>query len=92
VLTESRYVKARSGLLDNLMEWFAEATRFKNGADGASSTKAEIQQFAEQYSVSELLRRYRALVELQENLSRNIQEALAIEVAFIEAFGPAGEK
>jgi DNA polymerase III subunit delta' len=92
VLTESRYVKARSGLLDNLMEWFAEATRFKNGADGASSTKAEIQQFAEQYSVSELLRRYRALVKLQENLSRNIQEALAVEVAFIEAFGPEGEK
>ena len=42
--------------------------------------------------VPELLKRYRALVELQENLSRNIQEALAIEVAFIEAFGPAAQK
>jgi hypothetical protein len=91
VLTESRYVKARSRLIDSLMEWFAEATRFKNGADGARSAKPETQQFAEQYSVPELLRRYRALVDLQENLSRNIQEALAIEVAFIEAFGPAEE-
>jgi DNA polymerase III subunit delta' len=88
VLTESRYVKARSGLIDSLMEWFAEATRFKNGAGGAPSANPEIQQFAEQYSVPELLRRYRALVDLQENLSRNIQEALAVEVAFIEAFGP----
>jgi len=92
VLTESRYVKARSRLIDSLMEWFAEATRFKNGADGARSAKPETQQFAEQYSVPELLRRYRALVELQENLSRNIQEALAVEVAFIEAFGPENEK
>ena len=43
------------------------------------------------YSVRELLRRYQALVGLQENLSRNIQEALAVEVAFIEAFGPEGQ-
>ena len=89
VLTESRYVKARSKLIDSLMEWFAEAIRFKNAAQGASS---EIQHFAKRYSIAELLRRYRALVDLQENLSRNIQEALAIEVAFIEAFGPAEEK
>ncbi|MBV8278889.1 MAG: hypothetical protein JO170_27010 [Verrucomicrobia bacterium] len=92
VLTESRYVKARSRLIDCLMEWFAEATRFQSGAQDASSAKPEIRQFAEQNSVPELLRRYRALVGLQENLSRNIQEALAIEVAFIEAFGPASDK
>jgi DNA polymerase-3 subunit delta' len=90
VLTESRYVKARSTLIDRLMEWFAEAIRFKNSADGAVTT--ELQQFAKQYSIPELLKRYRALVELQENLSRNIQEALAVEVAFIEAFGPAAEQ
>jgi DNA polymerase III subunit delta' len=90
VLTESRYVKARSTLIDRLMEWLAEAIRFKNNADG--SVTAELQQFAKQYSIPELLKRYRALVELQENLSRNIQEAMAVEVAFIEAFGPAVEK
>jgi DNA polymerase III subunit delta' len=88
VLTESRYVKARSRLVDRLMDWFAEAVRFKNGAASTSHHAADIQKFAEKYSVAELLRRYRAFVDLQENLSRNIQEALAIEVAFIEAFGP----
>jgi DNA polymerase III subunit delta' len=92
VLTESRYVKARSTLIDRLMEWFAGAVRFKSTAEGGSSVAAELQQFAKQYSIPELLKRYRALVELQENLSRNIQEALAIEVAFIEAFGPAAQK
>ena len=92
VLTESRYVKARSTLIDRLMEWFAEAVRFKSTAEGGGSVAAELQQFAKQYSIPELLKRYRALVELQGNLSRNIQEALAIEVAFIEAFGPVVEK
>jgi DNA polymerase III subunit delta' len=92
VLTESRYVKARSSLIDRLMEWFADAVRLKNGAESAGSGKPELQQFANHYSIPELLRRYRAFVDLQENLSRNIQEALAIEVAFIEAFGPEVKK
>jgi hypothetical protein len=72
------------------MEWFAEAVRIKNGAQSTSPSSADIERFAKNYSVPELLRRYRAFVSLQENLSRNIQEALAIEVAFIEAFGPVG--
>jgi DNA polymerase-3 subunit delta' len=92
VLTESRYVKARSTLVDQLMEWFAEAVRIKAGAQSTNTYGADIEQFAKKYSFPELLRRYQALVRLQENLSRNIQEALAIEVAFIEAFGPASEK
>ena len=92
VLTESRYVKARSTLVDRLMEWFAEAVRIKNGDESTSPFSADIEKFATMYSVPELLRRYQALVGLQENLSRNIQEALAIEVAFVEAFGPTSEK
>src|SRR5215469_1713886 len=44
VLTESRYVKARSKLIDSLMEWFAEAARSKDGADGARSARPETQQ------------------------------------------------
>lgn len=91
VLTESRYVKVRSTLVDRLMEWFAEAVRMENGGESTSPFSADIEKFAKMYSVPELLRRYQALVGLQENLSRNIQEALAVEVAFIEAFGPEGQ-
>ena len=90
VLTESRYMKVRSTLVDRLMEWFAEAVRIGNGGESTSPFSADIEKFAQMYSVPELLRRYQALVRLQENLSRNIQEALAVEVAFIEAFGPEG--
>jgi hypothetical protein len=35
----------------------------------------------------EILRRIRRLEELRDHLGRNIQEALAIEVAFLEVFG-----
>ncbi|MBV9275999.1 MAG: hypothetical protein JO333_19045 [Verrucomicrobia bacterium] len=88
VLTESRYVGARSALIDHLIEWIGEAIRIRVGIhEGApSGSGAEI--FAEQHSVPQLLARYKSLVELQENLARNVQEALAVEVAFIRAFGP----
>ena len=43
-------------------------------------------------SSSELLKRLDALQSLMDYLSRNVQEALAIEVAFLEAFGPAPQK
>jgi hypothetical protein len=39
-----------------------------------------------------LLKRLDALQSLMDYLSRNVQEALAIEVAFLEAFGPAPQK
>ena len=34
-----------------------------------------------------ILRRLTAVEELRENLDRNIQEALALEVAFLQIFG-----
>jgi DNA polymerase-3 subunit delta' len=89
VLTESRYVKARSTLVDRLMEWFAEAVLVKDGVQPTGPYGSAVQKFAQKYTIPELLKRYQALVGLQENLSRNIQEALAIEVAFLDAFGPA---
>ena len=92
VLTESRYVKVRSTLVDRLMEWFAEAVRMENGGESTSPFSADIEKFAKMYSVPELLRRYQALVRLQENLSRNIQEALAVEVAFYVVLPPLASR
>jgi DNA polymerase III subunit delta' len=90
VLTESRYVKARARLVDYLVEWFGDAIRVQNG--GATSDLPEFsagtRRCAERYEPRELLRRMRPLEELIEHLGRNVQEALAIEVAFLEAFGP----
>jgi len=88
VLTESRYVKARAALVDQLIEWVAEAIRIRAGVRETHSDRPGAEKFAEQHSVPQLLGRYRNLVELQENLARNVQEALALEVGFIRAFGP----
>jgi DNA polymerase III subunit delta' len=88
VLTESRYVKGRAALIDQLIEWLAEAIRIRTGVCETRPGRPGADKFAEQHSVPQLLGRYRNLVELQENLTRNVQEALAVEVAFIRAFGP----
>jgi DNA polymerase III subunit delta' len=88
VLTESRYVKARTALIDQLIEWIGEAIRIKAGVRESRPGGRGVEKFAEQHSVPQLLGRYKNLVELQENLARNVQEALAVEVAFIRAFGP----
>jgi len=90
VLTESRYLKARIGLVDRLIEWFADAIRLRSGVQQTDleSFRPEIKKFAEKHTIPELMRRYKSLVELNENLAKNVQEALAVDVAFIAAFGP----
>ena len=90
VLTESRYLKARAASVDRLIEWFSDAIRLRSGAQqiDLEPYRSDIQRFGEKHTVPELMRRYQALVELQENFARNVQETLAIEVAFIAAFGP----
>jgi hypothetical protein len=42
---------------------------------------------ATRFSTAEILKRIRCLEELRDQLGRNIHEALAIEVAFLQIFG-----
>jgi hypothetical protein len=42
---------------------------------------------AKRFKPTEVLRRIRRLEQLRDHLGRNIQEPLAIEVAFLEIFG-----
>jgi hypothetical protein len=42
---------------------------------------------ARRFTTGELLRRAAALTELRDHFGRNIQEQLAIECAFLKAFG-----
>jgi hypothetical protein len=42
---------------------------------------------AKRFSAPQILRWIRRLEDLRDHLGRNIQEALAIEVAFLELFG-----
>ena len=91
VLTESRYIRARMAFVERILEWFGDALRARQGGqerdldDYGDATAS----FAKEIPVSDLLERVRAFQELREHLSRNVNEGLAIEVAFLKGFGPA---
>jgi DNA polymerase-3 subunit delta' len=72
-LTEARYLAERSRLVGVLARWWGDALR-EAAAEGRQD-------------VPEILRKLAAIEELRENLDRNIQEALALEVAFLQVFG-----
>src|ERR1700738_2852118 len=88
-LTESQYLQRRAGLIETLFVWWSDVLRAKTGVDRRDLTSAEkeITALASRLSTAEVLRRIRHLEEMRNNLGRNIQEALAIEVAFLKVFG-----
>lgn len=88
-LTESLYVRRRALLIETLFVWWADLLRAKNGIDRRDlpSLKKETDSLAGRFTTAEVLRRIRRLEELRDHLNRNIQEALAIEVAFLRVFG-----
>ncbi len=93
-LTESRYVKARGNLLLKIIEAFGDALRTKHRSpflDLPDYQEAAVK-LAGRLSSGELLKRLDALQSLVESFSRNVQEALAVEVAFLKAFGPVTSK
>jgi hypothetical protein len=49
--------------------------------------KKETNSLAARFTTAEILRRIQRLEDLRDHLNRNIQEALAIEVAFLKIFG-----
>jgi hypothetical protein len=87
--TESQYLQRRAGLIETLFVWWSDVLRAKSGIDrrDLASAKKEVTALASRFSTAEILRRIRHLEEMRNNLGRNIQEALAIEVAFLKVFG-----
>ncbi len=88
-LSESRYLRRRAGLLEVLFVWWSDLLRARNDIDRRDlpSLAEETQAVAERLTAAEILRRIRRLEELRDHLGRNIQETLAIEVAFLRVFG-----
>ena len=93
-LTESKYVKARANLILKMIEALGDTLRVKYESPflDLPEFRTSSVNLAGRVSSSELLKRLDALQSLMDYLSRNVQEALAIEVAFLEAFGPAPQK
>ena len=88
-LTESVYLQRRAGLIETLFAWWTDVLRASNGVAQRNLRRAEQETavLAARFSTIELLKRIRCLEELRDHLSRNIHEALAIEVAFLAIFG-----
>jgi DNA polymerase-3 subunit delta' len=87
-LTESQYVRQRSRLVETLFLWWSDVLRANTGVARRelpfASDKTRL--LGRELSTSEILRRIRRLEEMRDHLGRNIQEALAIEVAFLSIF------
>lgn len=84
-LTEARYAGERVRLVSALARWWGDLLRVQS--TGEAGTSAEVAGLAASLSPETVLRRLTAVEELRENLDRNIQEALAVEVAFLHVFG-----
>ena len=87
-LTESRYRQERAELVATLEEWWGDILRHQHTAGHLDQPAAfaETAQVAARISTPEALRRTAAISVLREHFEKNVQEALAIEVAFLEAF------
>lgn len=87
-LTESQYVRKRSRLVEILFLWWSDVLRANTGVarrEFPTATK-QTETLAKKLKAAEILRRIRRLEEMRDHLGRNIQEALAIEVAFLSVF------
>ncbi|HJT80432.1 MAG TPA: AAA family ATPase [Chthoniobacterales bacterium] len=88
-LTESQYIHRRARLLEVLFLWWTDVLRAKTGVSARdfSNAKKETAELADRFKTPEILKRIRRLEEMRNHLGYNIQEALAIEVAFLKVFG-----
>lgn len=89
-LAEARYRNERGTLVDTLESWWADVLRQQQEAkhldlpDFAADTAA----LAGRLPVPGVIDRAAAIGGLRENFGRNVQEQLAVEVAFLDAFAP----
>ncbi|MEP6955725.1 MAG: hypothetical protein ABI883_02785 [Chthoniobacterales bacterium] len=87
-LTESTYVQRRAHLIEVIYRWWSDVLRASTGLERREIHAAARQTSAcaSKLSTPEILGRIRRVEELRDQLGRNIQEALALEVAFLSVF------
>ncbi len=87
-LTEAHYIGTRFTLVETLIQWWADILRQQNGIewlDQPDYARATARA-AGNLETTQVLQKISALEDLRDHLSRNIQEQLAIEAAFLKAF------
>ncbi|MEY2480151.1 MAG: polymerase subunit delta [Verrucomicrobiota bacterium] len=87
-LGESLYLQRRARLIEIIFAWWSDVLRAKTGGARVELPAARKQTaaLAQKLSTTEILRRIRRIEQLRDHLGRNIQEALAIEIAFLSVF------
>jgi len=88
-LSESLYLQRRASVIEILFHWWSDVLRAGENLEHRDlpAARKETAAVAKRLDTVEVLRRIRRLEELRDHLSRNIQEPLAIEVAFLQVFG-----
>ncbi len=84
----AEYLDRRNRLLEYLVAWFGDALRHRQGGrhlDLPAFSEATAA-LADRLSFDELCRRLSTVEALRENLGTNVNESLALEVAFVQAF------
>jgi DNA polymerase-3 subunit delta' len=94
-MTQSRLVQRRGLLVEHLIQWWADVLKQKVGGGGERLEyprhQAVTSAWAEALGTPEIMRRLKAVEQLHEAFNFNVNEALALEVAFMKAFAPAGK-
>ena len=87
-LSESLYLQRRAQLVEVIFRWWSDVLRASTGVDRRELPAAatETAAIASQLTTPEILKRLRRIEELRDQFGRNIQEALALEVAFLSVF------
>ncbi len=87
-LAEARYRNERGVLVDTLECWWADVLRQQQHASHLDlpDFSADTAALAGRLPVSDVIDRAAAIGGLRENFGRNVQEQLAVEVAFMDAF------
>ena len=89
-LLQSRFRAIRNKGLEEILYWLGDALRASQGIknDDLPSYQESSFGFAQIFSTEEIGERIFAIRDLQKKWQTNVQEELALEVAFIQAFGP----
>jgi DNA polymerase-3 subunit delta' len=86
---EAAYLQRRDALMDLLLAWMGDIARQQVGAEhlDLSQYREATAQLAQRWSPEDTAKRIRFLRQLDQHLHTNVNEGLALEVAFIQAFG-----
>ncbi|MBK8093853.1 MAG: hypothetical protein IPK32_18220 [Verrucomicrobiaceae bacterium] len=85
---EADYLQHRTALMDLLLSWFGDVARQQAGAEHLDlplNQKATAT-LGQRWSPGEVTRRIQTLRQLDSHLHTNVNEGLALEVCFIQAF------